>query len=445
MQHSLRREGKLWLSVGTALFSFPIIIGLSDALWLEILAIGLFASLVVLTATLLRRSSYVIILVLLVIGAVLLPSFPDISEFRKAGHFVLVFGCLMPVLTLIRATAHSMPSVWQTQKRLAELPPIASASGLQLTAHILGGVLNIGTFALISASMPKDADEDRRRIMAEAALRGMNSAVIWSPFFVSFVVGSAYLPPGFQTGAIIAGIVTACLFFAISVAGTALLSGGFALIASLRPLAPIASRLVIVFIVVMVIGYQFNLTALLAVIVSMPILCAVQIFRRPDTAKQVAHHFASLQRSGGDEFVIISISMIIAALSSDSPVLGVLLQGVFGEQPVVWMKIWMLPVIVWFCSLAGIHPVISSAPLLAFFAPMLTPFEAIFVMQAHMIGWAAGTMTSFSSMSVVTVAEQFSLRPISLAFGRNLFYSAILAIGGGGFWAAIYSLMASPS
>jgi hypothetical protein len=85
--------------------------------------------------------------------------------------------------------------------------------------------------------------------------------------------------------------------------------------------------------------------------------------------------------------------------------------------------------------------VISSAPLLAFFAPMITPFDAIFVMQAHMIGWAAGTMTSFSSMSVVTVAEQFSLRPVRLAFGRNLLYSALLAIGGGGMWSAIYSLM----
>jgi len=442
MQQSQRRTGKLWLSVITALCGFPVILGISDALWLELLAIILFTSLVLLTATLMRRSSYVIILVLVVIGIAILPSVPEIPELRKAGHFVLVFGCLMPVLTLIRATAMSMPSVWQTQKRLAELPPMASASGLQLTAHILGGVLNIGTFALMSASMPQDADDDRRRIAAEAALRGMNSAVIWSPFFVSFAVGSAYLPAGFQTGAIMAGIVTASLFFFVNLLITAFAGGSFALIASLRPLAPIASRLAIIFICVIVIGYQFNLTALLAVIVSMPILCAVQILRRPETARQIQHHFSALQRSGGDEFVIISISMIIAALAADSPVLGSVLMTIFGEQPEVWMKVWMLPTIVWFCSLAGVHPVISSAPLLAFFAPMITPFDAIFVMQAHMIGWAAGTMTSFSSMSVVTVAEQFSLRPMRLAFGRNLFYSALLAIGGGGLWAGVYSLMA---
>jgi len=425
----------------TAICGLPVILGISDAFWLEAVALMLFASLVVLTASLMRRGSYLIIAVLIVIGITILPELPDAATLRKAGEFVLVFGCLMPVLSLIRATATSMPSVWKTQKRLAELPANASASGLQLTAHILGGVLNIGTFALISASMPDDADEQRRRIAAEAVLRGMNAAVIWSPFFVSFAVGSAYLPAGIETSVILAGIFTASVFFMVSVIGMALSGGTIALAAALRPIAPIASRLAVIFISVIVIGYVFHLTALLAVIVSIPLLCAVQIARRPETARQIASQFSALQRSGGDEFVIISTSMVIAALATDSPVLGSVLMTIFGEQPEVWVKIWLLPVIVWICSLGGIHPVISSAPLLAFFAPMITPFDAIFVMQAHMIGWAAGTMTSFSSMSVVTVAEQFSLRPVRLAFGRNLVYSALLAIGGGGMWSAIYSLM----
>lgn len=442
MQQDRRRQGKLWLSVLTAICGLPVILGISDALWLEAIALILFACLVVLTVSLMRAGSYLIIAVLVVIGIAILPSIPDMAALREAGQFVLVFGCLMPVLTLIRATATSMPSVWQTQKRLAELPANASASGLQLTAHILGGVLNIGTFALISASVPKDADDERRRIAAEAVLRGMNSAVIWSPFFVSFAVGTAYLPAGIETGAILAGIVTAALFFMVSVTAMAYAGGGVALIAALLPLTPIASRLAVIFICVIVIGYIFNLTALLAVIVTMPILCAVQIARRPDTARQIASQFSALQRAGGDEFVIISISMVIAALATGSPALNAILISLFGEQPELWLKIWMLPVIVWICSLGGIHPVISSAPLLGFFAPMIGPFEAIFVMQAHMIGWAAGTMTSFSSMSVVTVAEQFSLRPMQLAFGRNLMFSAMLAIGGGGLWAGIYSLMA---
>ena len=45
-----------------------------------------------------------------------------------------------------------------------------------------------------------------------------------------------------------------------------------------------------------------------------------------------------------------------------------------------------LPVLVWLASVLGVHPVISATPLLAYFAPALTAFDAIFVMQAHMIG-----------------------------------------------------------
>ena len=369
MQQDRRRQGKLWLSVLTAICGLPVILGISDALWLEAIALILFACLVVLTVSLMRAGSYLIIAVLVVIGIAILPSIPDMAALREAGQFVLVFGCLMPVLTLIRATATSMPSVWQTQKRLAELPANASASGLQLTAHILGGVLNIGTFALISASMPKDADDERRRIAAEAVLRGMNSAVIWSPFFVSFAVGTAYLPAGIETGAILAGIVTAALFFMVSVTAMAYAGGSVALIAALRPLTPIASRLAVIFICVIVIGYIFNLTALLAVIVTMPVLCAVQIARRPDTARQIASQFSALQRAGGDEFVIISISMVIAALATGSPALNAILISLFGEQPELWLKIWMLPVIVWICSLGGFIRLYLQRHCLAFSRP----------------------------------------------------------------------------
>ena len=103
--------------------------------------------------------------------------------------------------------------------------------------------------------------------------------------------------------------------------------------------------------------------------------------------------------------------------------------------------IWVLPVLVWFGSVFGVHPVISSAPLLALFSPYLTVFDAMFIMQGHMIGWSTGTMSSIVSLSVITVADQFQLRPVQLAFGRNLVASGGLAIGGGGLWALVYFMV----
>ena len=66
--------------------------------------------------------------------------------------------------------------------------------------------MNIGAFALVSAALPSDAGEQRRQVAAEAALRGMNAAVLWSPFFISFAVAGIYLPVGFAPGAILLGI-----------------------------------------------------------------------------------------------------------------------------------------------------------------------------------------------------------------------------------------------
>ena len=72
------------------------------------------------------------------------------------------------------------------------------------------------------------------------------------------------------------------------------------------------------------------------------------------------------------------------------------------------------------------------APLLAFFAPSLSVYDAAFIAQAHMIGWGTGTMVSYSSLSVVTVGEQFNLKTRQLSFGFTfLSASGGLAIGAG--------------
>ena len=48
-----------------------------------------------------------------------------------------------------------------------------------------------------------------------------------------------------------------------------------------------------------------------------------------------------------------------------------------------------------------------------------------------MIGWGTGTMVSYSSLSVVTVGEQFNLKTSQLSFGFNFLASGGLAIGAG--------------
>ena len=77
---------------------------------------------------------------------------PKWQHFKDSSDFVLIFACLIPTLTLVRSSAMTMPSVIQTQKRLGALEPASSASGIQITSHALGGIINVGTFALVAVA-----------------------------------------------------------------------------------------------------------------------------------------------------------------------------------------------------------------------------------------------------------------------------------------------------
>ena len=420
--------------------SLPFILSLTDIEVVADTALIIFIGILLLSAMRLRLQSVIILLALLLIGWFILPALPSVDQLRNAGAFVLIFACLLPTLTLVRATALTMPSVMETQRQLGQLPAKTSASGLQLASHVLGGVMNIGAFALIAASLPQKAGPERRRVAAEAALRGMNGAVLWSPFFISFAVANIYLPSGISFGAIMLGLVTAVLFFLVTSALAAPAGARFSVLDAMQPLRPIIPRLLIAVSAVILLSVATGFTALLAVVTTMPILCVIQMCRRPQTARQIAQTFWHLQKGSGDELVIISTSMVIASLAADTTSLSVMLDGLFGKVPAIWLMIWGLPVLVWLASVLGVHPVISAAPLLAYFAPSITVFDAIFVMQAHMIGWAAGTMTSFSSLSVVLVGELFRLPNSVLCAGRNLWASGGLAFVGGGLWAAVWLL-----
>ena len=428
---------KLTLFVLSWALAFPILVFKSEASWLINFALVSYASLLLVIMMRMSRHVMIIILILLFVGWLVLGRLPHFDEWRSAGLFVLIFAAIIPTQAMMRAVAMTMPSVARTQKELGALPPVNTASGLQLVSHFLGGVINTGTFPLIAASQPQNAKQDRRLVAALASLRGMNSSVLWSPFFVSFAVALTYLPQQAAWGAIGLGIITASLFGFASMLAFAEKNKGIDLARSVAPLRPIASRFAIIFGSVLLVSALTGLTALHAVVATIPLLVMFQLIRRPDTAAPILGHFTKFLGSSGDELLIISTSMIIAGLAGQSEILAGLFTALLGNDIPAALVIVALPVIVWLASLAGIHPVISSTPILALCAPSLSLFESVLMMQAHMIGWCAGTMNSFSSLSVLTVAEQFKIDEMKLAYSRNLYVSGGLAVAGGGALAAI--------
>ena len=53
------------------------------------------------------------------------------------------------------------------------------------------------------------------------------------------------------------------------------------------------------------------------------------------------------------------------------------------------------------------------------------------LMQAHLIGWGAGTMSSIASLSVITSANLFRVRSRDLVLGSNLWTALAYALVGG--------------
>lgn len=395
------------------------------------IALVLFLLFISLICFKLKKQSFIIIVALLVIGWTITEEVPSWGQLKNSSEFVLIFACLIPTLTLVRSTAMTMSSVTETQKSLASLDSASSANGIQLTSHMLGGIINVGTFALVAVALPQDADTRRRYISGTATLRGMNSAILWSPFFLSFAVASVYLPEGFAAGAITLGVFNAVIFLLITQIIFSPKESNISILQSLLPLKPIALRLVVIIVSVIVTSALIGLTALSAVCVAMPALCIFQFLRRPNKIKDVFKNFNNLQKNSGDEVVIISLSMLIASQLGQADQITAVLASFFGMAPDVKMILFILPFLVWASSVIGIHPVISSAPLLAFIAPSLTVYDAAFVAQAHMIGWSTGTMVSFASLSTIIAAENFKISSAKVSFGVNFLIAAGLAIGGG--------------
>ena len=413
-----------WLSV------LPIVYGFNFGIYYNYSIISVYVLLLFLMFIFSRHITKIIIMLLFVVTYLILPNLPSEEELSRAVNFFIIFAAFLPSLWLLRATAITMPSVEKTQKLLSELISTKILSGLQVTSHILGGVLNIGTFPLLSSVIPQNAKDEIRQAAGEAAIRGMNTAVLWSPFFVSFAVGQLYLPSNSAWLGIVFGLLVALLFNIISMRFLiGKLTLGY-LLEGISCVKPILSRLLILSGSVLFVGQIFNKTALNAIVIVIPILVIFQMMRRPETTKFIIQNLTRLIKNSGDEMLLISVSMFLGSILSGSTEIQNFISLNIGENFPFWIMIILLPFVVWFFALLGVHPIITSAPILSLFGPLLSVWEAAFLMQAHLIGWCAGTASSFTSLSVLTTAENFKISIKKLIIGPNLIATGCLTLFG---------------
>ena len=393
-------------------------------------AVGVYLLYLMITLPFLKKGSFVIIGFLCLIGVLTIHSVTEDVIFA-AGRFVLIFAGLVPTMILAKSTASTMPSVIKTQDRLAALRPEHSAAGLQIAGHAFGAIINTGTFAMLSAALPPSSSETRRRIAAMAALRGMNASAVWSPFFVAFAVGQSYIEPAAAWWAIAVGVVMALMFNSVTLP---IFTKGLNLAilkASLHCLQPVAMRLLVVLASVLGVALIFNFTALSAVVLTMPALILLQFWRQPQNIQTIIDRTATSLKNISDDIVVISSAMILGFLVTRTDGIATILALISTETFPAYIALITTPVVMMLASVIGIHPVISSTVLLSIFSGAGSDATPFLLMQAHLLGWATGTMSSIASLSVITCSTLYKVSTRDLAMGANMITAFGYALIGG--------------
>ena len=385
----------------------------------------------VLTFRSLKKESNFIILLLLILAFIILDRIPSFEEFLSGGRFILVFSALLPTMILVRSVSIEVERVKISQNLLKNLPAQISTSGFQIASHFFGSVINTGTFSILSGALPEDCDKDYRKSIAEACLRGMNTSATWSPFFVAFAVGQAFID---RTNSLIAigfGVFIGLLFNLISLP---IFANGLTfkqIKLSLACLSPVVSILSLIMFSVLTVSLIFDFTALSAVVLVMPIMIFIYSVFNFKNISKIFSNSKSWLLNTSDDIIVISIAMLIGHLISHSNTINDY-NFLFNSLILpAWSILAFTPFIITLFSFIGIHPIITSTIALSLLSSGQAEIHPALIMQAHLVGWAGGTMSSVASLSILTCSNLFQVESIKLAFGPNLLTAVIFSLSSG--------------
>ena len=190
-------------------------------------------------------------------------------------------------------------------------------------------------------------------------------------------------------------------------------------------------RLVIVLGTVLAAALIFDFTALSAVVVVMPLLVAVQFFRHPGNIPTILSETKNSMIATADDILIITMAMLIGYFATRTGAFSALIASFYDGVIPGYVAIILTPLGMMLASVVGVHPVISSTAMLAVFSGGHADAHPALLMQAHLIGWGAGTMSSVASLSVITCANLFKVPSRQLVLGRNLWTALAYALVGG--------------
>jgi hypothetical protein len=346
---------------------------------------------------------------------------------HRAGDLIagldkaLIFTAFIPTLAWLRAAAERSPAIGASQAAFASMSGRERETGLMVGAHLFGAILTAGIFGLFAPLLPKDLPPLDRLYAAQATIRGMCLAVLWSPCFVGMAIASQLLPaaPLWQT--IPVGMALAALGLVLADLMFGLRQPRLIWLAVTRAFRPILPPLAIGAGSVVAVAGLTSLSSLDAVLSTLPLLGLVWLLAsRPDQlGSALGDTWQSLGRMG-DDLLVISLAMVLAGTLAGNPEVDRLLGQVADlDLPPVALIGGTLGLIV-AAGLLGLHPMVGVSVLIPLIAGLPgTGLSDPVLLLVAVYGWALGTLNSISSLSVVLAAASFRVPMERLVLSRN--------------------------
>lgn len=391
-----------------------------------VIALALFIGLTLFRAS---RHLRVLCIALAAVAVSIAAAFGNWEAIPPGLESALIFGAFLPTVLLMRATAEESSRTISIREKFAGMDKGRRVGSVLLSSHVMGSVLNVGAMAILSPMIPNDASPGMRKAIAESSVRGVSSAVMWSPFFVAMGVASQLVPTVhlwqiMPVGLSIAflGLVIAHVMFSRGVGLGALGD----MLASVRPLV---KPVLITVVLVLLLTAFTRLRGLQAIVLIVPPLCLAFLatLGQGRVKKVAARTFASLGRLT-DEIIIVASGMVLGAVVGSAPGLGEAL-GHFNV--IAWSPAAIigggvaLMVAGGFC---GLHPMISATVMLPLLRSVPLGISDVVLMETVVFGWGLSATVSIWALPVVAAAALFKVPVRHLALGRNLVYVAVYGL-----------------
>jgi hypothetical protein len=379
---------------------------------------------------LLRASRHVRILFLIVLStSIALAATNGALWLLETGlQSALVFGAFLPSILLLRATVQHSGRMESLSHAVDDLGPSGRVSWMLYSSHLLGAMLNVGAMAVLAPIAAARSDQPKREALAASSVRGLGTAVMWSPFFVAMGFVSHLIPTARIEQVMLLGGGLGVIGLGLAHAMFTRDLGWRGVRASISRMRPLITPMGILVSGVMLVVLKTSMNGTQAVAITLPVVCVVYlVVAGPSTASRTVadtlRSFAYLS----DEMIIVVGSTILGAVVAHLPFTKDsfdVLWGVLAGWPLVAALIVGLVV----SGLLGLHPMISASVLLPILAGRGHGVADIVLVEAAVFAWGLSATIAVWTMPVAVAASVFRVRVTTLGGGPNLAFGVLYVV-----------------